>query len=1102
MAATNSAFESLLTQLSADERQLIERALQTARQAHANQTRKDGSPYINHPVAVALILAEWGADAETIAAGLLHDAIEDSDLMREAIAKQFGDTVGNLVEGVTKITETDLLERQQEGPEGQLTLNRKTETLRKLFDVMRQDIRALVIKLADRVHNVRTIERLDPDRRVRFAKETLDIYYKLAYHLGMNDVRREFSERCVPIVYPEAGAELIALRKRKLEEMQERLPTMERQLREEDRSGAIESLRLEGHSLVSLLHDRVQPDFSEDQTVYLVVITTDEEGCYTALKNLHAIYHPRSALFRDYIASPARSGYRSLHTTVADEKGRIFDVRIRTALMDADERLGILRHCFGESWEGKEFEWLQRTAAFDWATRESSAAFLQALQSDILEENITVMADGKELQIASNATVLDVLYARYGKRANHVAVVHRNGAPAFLGDHVKEDDVVLAALDAKENVQFEWLGYATSAYARTLIVEALKKRSREEKTAIGLNLLQKEFDHYRKGYIGDLSRADQEKIARHFGRARFEDVLVMIGEGLVSPGDVVAAMTPRRRTFRVWPHKPEGRRWFQLHVTGAHLGQQEILPRLASVAQQAKVDIRETNVRFNDRGGTYTAIVRGRAANQSQLADFLSALDRAEWTSNVYAMLSHLQRILLGCILIAAAAVVVFDILLLPTYERILAQQTMLPLIMLEVLPLLPILGVNFYLLKLLRQYSVRLRQERWFLGLGFFINMATLVLLIAQNAYTGLRGHLLPILAIVVISIVYTAVRFFQTQVSLMPSHQQKHRSLTAEEWRARYRQKKIGYLIRLAAVIVWGLDPIYIRYTDANNLSPFLRTFLLSIGVLLFSSLALAVKYAITKPKKFSIPYDRFFALLIVGQISLMYFKNASLLYTSGTNFLLFGNFSPVLGLVVAATFWRSRIPYLREPKHMLWIFLLAMIGSFGSALLFYNSLTTSPASIVGDLLAIIAVFSDLILVVGQIEYIKRHMQTDGLVLNMHIFSVVLLVSAPLVFLLHASGYPVLEGLNTRTLLLGMGIGLFVGCGQYLNYEAFKRIDGYLAFMMFNLSVVITFGIEAFVLDTLQATLLLILSAALIIGSTVVAEIINSRCERRDYT
>ena len=195
-----------LTYLSEEERARIAHATEIATRAHAGQTRADDSPYITHPIAVARILTKWNADAETIIASILHDVLEDTTLSLGKVKEVFGRRVATLVEGVTKFTQADFEEEK--------SLDRKVETLRKLFDVMRRDIRVVIIKIADRLHNVRTINLLSEERRRKLAQETLDIYYKLTYHLGMNEVRREFSDLCMPHIAPKETKELLAIRTR------------------------------------------------------------------------------------------------------------------------------------------------------------------------------------------------------------------------------------------------------------------------------------------------------------------------------------------------------------------------------------------------------------------------------------------------------------------------------------------------------------------------------------------------------------------------------------------------------------------------------------------------------------------------------------------------------------------------------------------------------------------------------------------------------------------------------------------------------------------------------------------------------------------------
>lgn len=1101
MAATPlQALRDAIQGFNKQDRQLVEHALEAATKAHAGQTRKDGSPYIEHPIEVAVILAQWNADAATIAAALLHDAIEDTPMTRDAIAAEFGETIAQLVEGVTKITETDLTLRQ--GSEGQLTLDRKTETLRKLFDVMRQDIRALVIKMADRVHNVRTIHELAPDRQVRFAKETLDIYYKLAYHLGMNDVRREFSERCVPIVHSDEGMKLVAMRAHQLSAAVRIATTVEEKLRALDERHAIQSVRLEGHSLVSLLHDSHQPDFNKDQAIYVVIVTKDEDGCYATLKNLHGLFRPRSALFRDYIASPARNGYRALHTTVLDEANDMLDVRIRTEKMDEEERLGLLRYCFTqEKWSGKEFEWLQSSAAFDDATRENSAAFLQALQSDILQENITIVVDGQEVQVPDNATALDAVYARHGTHAHEAMAVQRNGTPGLFGETIEEDDALDTVFSEHRQVRFEWLNWVMSAYARTLIVEALKTRSREEKLSVGRDLLQKELDRYRKGYVGDLSRTQQETVAKQMERSSFDDVLAMIGEGSIPPEEVALVLWPERRPWRPWPRRHEGPKRFQIYVSGTHLRKQEILPRIATVAERAGTDIESTQIRFHERSGTYGAIVRGRTPGRAQLADFLSALDRAEWTSNVYAMLSQMQRLALGLAFAVAATIVVVDILLLPFYERLLVSQTSMSWLAIEIVPLIPILAVNYFLLRILRKYSVRLRQDRWFLGVGFILNIFGVVLVLWKVPLLQGSTQIYPLLFIFALSMLLLAFRYARSFFGA-DTHEQR-RALTSSEWKALRRRKRTGYLLRFGAVLIWGLEPVLIRYTSLQDLSPLLRVNLWAIIGTVCGFVVILVMNVFrkrTEQLRYSTPYNRYFCIIVIANISYNYFLHASLLFTTATNVNLVLSYAPIFSLLLGVIIWRSRISYFRSAKAMQQMVMVFCLSAIGGSLLFLNDMKSTRSGVIGDMMALVIAFSDVGFMMANIYYVKYSKAlTNTLALTTQHLLWIGIVTTIILQVLNITGVTEISYALTREQwIASIALGAITMLGFVLTFEAFRRIDGLLAFLMLNLAPVIAF-IPEFLFFDVPITAFFVIGAVLIVGASVGAELVNSRSEKK---
>jgi drug/metabolite transporter (DMT)-like permease len=362
----------------------------------------------------------------------------------------------------------------------------------------------------------------------------------------------------------------------------------------------------------------------------------------------------------------------------------------------------------------------------------------------------------------------------------------------------------------------------------------------------------------------------------------------------------------------------------------------------------------------------------------------------------------------------------------------------------------------------------------------------------------------LLPLIATFTLSCGLVVYLFFQTGAYFFSSDESAIRPLPGPRLIAVRSKKFLGYSIRLLAVLIWGLVPIYVRYTPVNTLSPFLRTFLLGIGVVLPSALIYCLWSLIRNRRlpRWHLPYDNAFLILVIGQVGYMCLQNASLIYTSGTNFLLFNSFAPLMGLIIAAVFWHREIAYFKRPGTMFWIFIFALMASIGSVMLVSaHSVIGNEWSVVGDILAMISTFFDVLLTVGQIQYIKRFTRTEGLLLNIHIFFFVMLSMAPLILLAPLVGGSLLKNLSYPTLFLGLGTGLFIGFGQLLNYEAFKRIEGYLAYLMFNLSVLVTFVLETFVLHSVRPTILFLFSGLMIIGASVFAEIVNSRCEKKGF-
>jgi guanosine-3',5'-bis(diphosphate) 3'-pyrophosphohydrolase len=849
--------EARLGHLTAGEIADIQRAFDFAVSAHAHQKREDGSPYVVHVIAVAEIVANWEADRDTIIAALLHDVLEDTTITKEEILTHFGRRVSLLVEGITKFTQADL------SPD--LPLDRKIETIRKLFDVMRLDMRSIVIKLADRLHNVLTIDSLPtPERRRRFAIETLTVYDKIAYHLGLRDVRRTFAAFCVLHAFP-SGAEELRTRDQLCHENAQ-IPGMIAHELGRIGIGHVLSVSMQPRNLL-IFHERIADKAGNvliEDAFSVIVIVKNEDDCYRLLKSLHTLYRPVAGQFRDYIAAPSDAGYQSLHTVVTLQNGVVIEIRIRTPHMEEQVSRGITLWLFSPTAVlPPSFAWLKRSAAIDLETRDSSGAFWEALESDVLSETISVTVDRKRISLPRGATALDAAYAEHNAGAGKLLSITIGGRPVAFGEVLTEDNVLHLSFGPHERVAFDWLQMVATKHARTHIVDVLKRTSRYEKIALGAAILQKELDHYNKGLVQELSKSQTQHVAEHFRRQSFDDVLSMVGEGVVRARDVVFYLFPEHRKSLLM--LPSGARYaFRLHVTGRLAKQQDAQAHVSGIARLSDTAIHRTNVSFQPSSGRVDIVLSGSADDRLQFADFVDLLERQEWTSSVQTIISLKQKAFLFIAFAFAFSVTLLDIIFFPEYQQLVTGLPFGLRFLVQSLPLFPILIANYYLLRLLRHYIARMRSDRWFLGIALVLNLVGLMVLVLRIVTLGFaQESLLPLVAVFALSLLYMAYMFFQTDALLAPFDERLLHVIPQAELSSLKRKKYTGYGIRLLAVLIWGLEPIYIRYTPVNDLSPFLRTFLLGVGVLVPSLCIFVVRHYLRERRmpKFAMPYDPIF-------------------------------------------------------------------------------------------------------------------------------------------------------------------------------------------------------------------------------------------------
>ncbi len=442
---------------------IIHKAYRQASIAHRDQVRSSGEAYINHPLAVARIVADLKQDADSIAAALLHDAVEDTEITLELVTEEFGETVAMLVDGVTK------LERLQfDSKEAQ-----QAATMRKMLVAMTRDIRVLVIKLADRLHNMRTIAGTTTEKQRRIAQETLDIYAPLSYRLGLQEVRHQLEELSFAVLSPKRYAELDTLVAGRAPEMDAYIGIAVAEIHNRLHDAGIRAEVVgRGKTLWSIYDKMVQKGRDFDEIFDLVavrIIVESNKDCYAALGSIHARWKPLPGRFKDYIAIPKFNFYRSLHTTVMGPNGKQIEVQIRTREMHDVAEFGVAAHwAYKDRDEAPTIEWLRRLLDVQ-PDEDDPAMFLDVLKTDLEKGEIYVFTPkGKVIALPVGACVVDFAYAVHTEIGHGCVGGKVNGRLVPIDHRLTSGDnceVVISQLDAGPSV--EWLTFVVSARARS-----------------------------------------------------------------------------------------------------------------------------------------------------------------------------------------------------------------------------------------------------------------------------------------------------------------------------------------------------------------------------------------------------------------------------------------------------------------------------------------------------------------------------------------------------------------------------------------------------------------------------------------------------------
>ncbi len=490
IATAASLIDTCSKYMSAADIERIKEAYRYADDAHLGQFRKSGEPYITHPIAVASILAEWHLDCAAIQAGLMHDVLEDTGHSKNEMAKKFGTVTAEIVDGVSKLDKLKFSSNEIA----------QAESFKKMLLAMSKDVRVILVKLADRLHNLRTLGVMRPEKRRRIAKETLDIYVPMAHHLGINHAFRELQDLCLQNYYPRRYEvlykELVAARINRRPALEEILNDTKRMLERANIKGRVLGREKTCYGIYNQMRIK-KLSFSEVFDIYgFRVIVTTREDCYRTLGALHMMYKPVQSRFKDFIAIPKSNGYQGLHTTVIGPQGTPVEFQIRTEKMYDIAEQGILTHWLNRGSESDiqtlTHAWLQSLLDLQQKSSDTSE-FYENIKADLFPDRIYVFTPkGKIISMPQDSTPIDFAYQIHSDVGNHVRECRINGQVSDIDTKLSNGDMVEISTSSLSHPDPRWLNFVRSGKARAEVRQYLRSLDFDSAVKIGRRVLEEE----------------------------------------------------------------------------------------------------------------------------------------------------------------------------------------------------------------------------------------------------------------------------------------------------------------------------------------------------------------------------------------------------------------------------------------------------------------------------------------------------------------------------------------------------------------------------------------------------------------------------------
>ena len=526
-----------------DDLTALEKAFRFASKYHEGQTRDSGEPYMAHPVMVAHILADMRMDVVAMETGLLHDVVEDTSVTVEQVRKEFGPDVARCVDGVTKLTKLDVFSAE----------DRQAESVRKMLLAMVEDIRVILVKLADRIHNMRTLGYLNPERRERIARETIEIYAPIAHRLGMGKVRGELEDLAFQHLEPDAYQEILSAIESKRHSNEEFLNeirhTVESELRREGIPARIDGRVKRPYSVFQKMR---RQKISLDQVYDLMalrILTDSVKNCYAALGVIHNKWRPIPGRIKDFIAIPRPNLYQSLHTSVVGPHGQTFEVQIRTEEMHRIAEEGIAAHWKykegrkGPAVDDQRIAWLRHLVEWQRDVQDPGE-FMSTLKVDLYpEEAYTFTPRGKVIVLPRDATPIDFAYAIHSDVGSTCVGAKVNGRIVPLRSTLRNGDIVEIMTQTGHEPSKDWLAFVKTSRARNKIKHLINASERIKAVEIGQKYLEKEARRLGVS-LGKVTKSEMEKVASEYGYSKMEDLYAALGYGKFSARQVLVKIAP------------------------------------------------------------------------------------------------------------------------------------------------------------------------------------------------------------------------------------------------------------------------------------------------------------------------------------------------------------------------------------------------------------------------------------------------------------------------------------------------------------------------------------------------------------------------------